>query len=149
MNRSTATWIISTIQCRHCSARVTHVEDDFLCTPCHQLAELFPTGERNRRRRGHIFLSSTMLRTIPALYATEDTPLDVKRLHAHYFLGSHDWYIAELDPEAGRAFGYSTGGACEWGYMDLVEMEALVAGWNVIERDLHFVPTTTQELGTG
>jgi hypothetical protein len=88
-----------------------------------------------------------MLKTIPALYATERTPLDEKTLHAHYFFGDHDWYLAELDPDAGRAFGYSTGGSCEWGYMDLFEMEATVGAWNIIERDLHFTPQTAQELG--
>src|ERR1019366_466132 len=96
MNRSTAKWIMSTFQCRHCCERVTHVENDFLCTPCHQLIQLFPNGESNRRRRGHTFLTTTMLKTIPALYATENIPCEVKTLYAHYFYGGHDWYIVEL-----------------------------------------------------
>jgi hypothetical protein len=87
-----------------------------------------------------------MFQSFPALYATEDTPLAEKMLHVYYFLGSHDWYIAELDPETGLAFDYSTGGACERGYMDLVEMEEVIGAMSVIERDIHFVPTTTQEL---
>jgi hypothetical protein len=150
MNRSTAKWIASTIQCRHCCARVTHVENDFLCTPCHQLAQLFPTGESNRRRRGHAFLTSSMLKTIPALYATEDSLLAEKTLHAHYFLGACDWYVAELDPETGLAFGHADLGMGfpEWGYFNLVEMEAtLVHEWLVIEREVHFTPRTALELG--
>ena len=50
-----------------------------------------------------------MLKTIPALYAAANIPYDVKTLYACYFYGSHDWYIAELDPETGRAFSYSPG----------------------------------------
>ena len=147
MNRSTYNWIGSTIQCRHCSELVTHAGSDFLCTPCHQLAELFPQGESNRRRRGHAFLTTTMLKTIPALYATEDVPCAKKTLFAHYFYGSHDWYIAELDPETGRAFAYCPGHPGEWGYVDIAEMEATVGAMSVVERDLYFTPTTTRELG--
>jgi len=101
MNRTSAKWIGSTIQCRHCYERVNQAEvgKEYLCTPCHQLAQLFPTGESNRRRRGHAFLTSSMLKTIPDLYDTEHTPLDEKNHHLHYFVGACDWYIAELDPE--------------------------------------------------
>ena len=150
MNRSTYNWIGSTIQCRHCSELVTHAGSDFLCTQCHQLTELFPQGESNRRRRGHAFLTTTMLKTIPALYATEATPLAEKTLFAHYFLGACDWYVAELDPETGLAFGHADlgMGLPEWGYFNLVEMEAtLVHEWLVIERDVHFTPRTVLELG--
>jgi hypothetical protein len=152
MNRSTAKWIGSTIQCRHCNERVNQDEvgKDYLCRPCHQLAQLFPTGESNRRRRGHAFVTSSMLKTIPALYATEDTSLAEKTLHAHYFLGACDWYVAELDPETGLAFGHADLGMGfpEWGYFNLVELEqTVVHGWLVIERDLHFTPCTTLELG--
>ena len=147
MNRSTAKWIMSTFQCRHCCERVTHVENDFLCTPCHQLIQLFPNGESNRRRRGHAFLTALMLKTIPVLYATENIPCEVKTLYAHYFYAGRDWYIAELDPETGRAFSYCPCYPGQWGYVDLVEMEATVGAWSVIERDLHFEPTSVQELG--
>lgn len=147
MNRSTYNWIGSTFQCRHCSERVTHVENDYLCTQCHQLTELFPNGETNRRRRGHAFLTTTMLKTIPALYATENIPCEAKTLYAHYFYGGHDWYIAELDPETGRAFSYCPGHFSEWGYVDIVEMEAIVGALSVIERDLDFVPISAHGLG--
>ena len=147
MNRSTAKWIMSTFQCRHCCERVTHVENDFLCTSCHQLIQLFPNGESNRRRRGHAFLTASMLKTIPMLYATENIPCEVKTLYAHYFYGGHDWYIVELDPETGRAFSYCPCYPGQWGYVDLVEMEATVGAFSVIERDLYFEPTSVQELG--
>jgi hypothetical protein len=48
-------------------------------------------------------------------------------IHAHYFCGSHDLYIAKLDSETGRAFSSSPGHVGEWGYVDIAEMEATVA----------------------
>jgi len=68
---------------------------------------------------------------------------------AHHFYGSHDWYIAELDPETGRAFSYSPGHSGEWGYVDIAEMEATVGALSVIERDLHFTPIPTRKVGIG
>lgn len=152
MNRSTAKWIMSTIQCRRCCRRVdsSEVGNDFLCEACHTHAVIFPTGEVNRRRRGHDFLMSAMIRTIPKLYVTEDLPLDEKVLHAHYFVGGCDWYVAELDHETGDAFAHSDLGMGfpEWGYVNLRELEAIVVnGWIVVERDLDFRPMTAKELG--
>ncbi len=152
MNRSTANWIMKTIQCRRCFRRVaaSEVGNDFLCRACHVLAQLFPQGERNRRRRGHAFITGAILLKVPALYATEDTPLPEKTLFAHFFVRACDWYVCELDPATGRAFGYADlgMGSPEWGYFDLVEMEeTVVHGWMVIERDLDFTPTTARELG--
>jgi len=38
----------------------------------------------------------------------------------------------------------------EWGYFNLVEMEATVVNdWVVIERDVHFTPRTALELELG
>jgi hypothetical protein len=91
-----------------------------------------------------------MLKSIPVLYATEDTSLAEKTPHAHYFIGGCDWYVAELDHETGFAFGHADLGMGfpEWGYFDLVEMEQTVAHeLYVIERDLHFRPQTAKELG--
>jgi hypothetical protein len=71
-----------------------------------------------------------------------------KQLHAHYFVGGCDWYVAELDPETGDAFGYADLGHGEWGYFNLVEMERTVAsGWLVVERELDFRLTTPREVG--
>lgn len=143
---------MNTIQCRHCCRRVDSAEvgRDYLCAACHALTVLFPAGEVNRRRRGHDFLTSTLIRTIPALYATENVPIKDKVIHAHYFVGGCDWYIAELDRETGDAFGYCDVGQgyAEWGYSNLVEMERTLAFELLpIERDLDFTPTTARELG--
>lgn len=77
------------------------------------------------RQRGHRFQPPARdLARIPALGATEATPCDEKVLHLHYFQGSADWYVAELDPETWRAFGWAriTPGGGEWGYFDLAEL---------------------------
>jgi len=108
---------------------------------------LFPTGETNRRRRGHAFVTKTMMQSIPVIYATEAVDLADKQLHVHYFVGGCDWYVAELDPTTGDAFGYADLGHGEWGYFNLVEMERTVASLYVIERELDFRPTTAGELG--
>ena len=67
-----------------------------------------------------------------------------------YFVGGHDWNVAELDYETGLAFGHAdlSMGYPEWEYFDLVEMEKTIAHEViVIERDLHFRPQTAKELG--
>lgn len=150
MNRSTSNWIMSTITCRHCFRRVApaDIQRDFLCRPCHLLADLFPMGELNRRRRGHVFLPSLMLNRMPERFTTEDTPCSEKTLYLHYFAGGMDWYIAEFDPESGLALSYSPNGPFEWGTVNLANMERLVAHFGVIERDLDFEPCTRRELGT-
>ncbi|WP_052069536.1 DUF2958 domain-containing protein [Streptacidiphilus albus] len=110
--------------------------------------------EQNRHIRGHAFYPPfAELAKIPGLYATEDQPVGDKVFHIHYFTGGSDWYIAEVDPSTGLAFGwarvnYPTG---EWGYIHLVELEELcvtpsacqgqVAVPIIVERDLHFTPT--------
>lgn len=148
MNKATAQWIGSTTQCRSCCERVAHVEADFLCTPCHHLRRLFPTGETNRKRRGHAFLTRTMVRDIPEVYSTEEVDLADKLLVAHYFVGGCNWYVAELDRRTGDAFGWADLGMGEWGYFNLVELEqTTVQGWLVVERDLHFRPQSARELG--
>lgn len=109
-------------------------------------------NEQWRDLRGHDFLpDSYILHNIPALYATEDVPVLEKTIYIHYFIPAamlpFDWWIAELDPEEGLAFGY----AClhgdtqnaEWGYISLIELEGIMMRGNppaLVERDLEFKP---------
>lgn len=99
--------------------------------------------ETQRSRRGHGFYPDTAM---PALYDTEDTPAADKTIHAHYFAGGSDWWIAELDPTTGLAYGYARIGGmddcAEWGYVDLTELETINVrgGLIVVERDLHWTP---------
>ncbi|MBG0738825.1 DUF2958 domain-containing protein [Paeniglutamicibacter antarcticus] len=100
--------------------------------------------EPNRKIRGHNFYApKAVLSKVPALGATEDTPLEEKKFHLHYFTGgAANWYIAEYDPATGKAFGLmdpSGRGDGSWGYVSLPELEAYnPSGYRVIERDCYF-----------
>ena len=99
-------------------------------------------SETQRRRRGHRFTPPIAdTRAIPALYATESTPTTAKTLHLHYFVGGHDWYVAEVDRQTGEAFGLTVvNGEAEWGYFDLNALEQVNVrgGLLVVERDCWF-----------
>ena len=86
----------------------------------------------------------------PALYSTEDTPIEDKKIVAHFFGGSCDWYVAEYDPTTYEAFGYADlgMGGGEWGSFNLQEIEAINAhrGMLIIERDCHFDKGTSKEV---
>ena len=43
--------------------------------------------------------SKERLAKIPRLYETEDTRLQDKLIHLHFFIGGCDWYIGEYDGE--------------------------------------------------
>ena len=73
---------------------------------------------------------------IPKLYETEDTQLEDKLIHLHFFIGNCYWYIAEFDGEH-LFWGF----AClngdlqnaEWGYMSFVELQNLKVGFMEID----------------
>ena len=100
--------------------------------------------ETQRRIRGHNFYApKAVMKKVPALGATEDVPFEEKKFHLHYFAGgAANWYIAEVDPSTGRAFGLmdpSGRGHGSWGYVDLRELEAVnLGGYRVVERDCYF-----------
>jgi hypothetical protein len=101
------------------------------------------------RRRGHKFVApAAVLEAIPALYGTENIPVAEKVIHLHYFCGSADWYITELDPETGEAFGWAEilSGGGEWGYAYLTELATLISGPLVVERDLYWTPCKVSEV---
>jgi len=125
-------------------------------------------AEINWKIRGHDFYPpDDQLQAIPRLYATASTPIPDTVVRLHYFHGSSDWWIAELDQESGLAFGYVCLGGdsqmAEWGYVELSELEALYVSGGVfkdqndaiagvrnrilIERDLSWVPRTVAEIG--
>jgi len=68
---------------------------------------------------------------MPALYSTEDVPVEEKLVHAHFFIPSQqlpfDWFLMELSPEENyTAFGFlclqgDTQNA-EFGYFALWEL---------------------------
>src|SRR5437763_16878759 len=106
--------------------------------------------ETRRRERGHLFYpTDDEAARIPRVYATEHIPLDDKLLHLHYFTAACDWWIAEYDPESGRAFGYAclNGDArnAECGAIDLTELEAVRVGPVMVQRDLHWTATLARD----
>jgi hypothetical protein len=113
----------------------------------------FERIEKNRQLRGHKFFPENMAE-IPALYSTEEVALRDKIIHLHYFIGDCHWYIAELDPATGLAFGYailhSDFQDSEWGYSNLFEMETLRLSLgdfdSVIERDLDWTQRKFSEV---
>lgn len=100
--------------------------------------------ESLRKRRGHDFYPPLSERLeMPALYETEPIRAALKVVRLHYFVGGSDWWIVEVDWSDGTAFGFCDMGHGEWGYVDLVELEAIAVGpfQQPVERDLHFTPT--------
>lgn len=86
--------------------------------------------ETRRAERGHDFYPpANVLASVPALYDTEQVPAEDKTVHLHYFVADCDWWIAELDPDSGLAFGYlrlhGDDANAEWGYVSLPELEAI------------------------
>jgi hypothetical protein len=99
-------------------------------------------------------LTAEILKSTPALYATEDVATEDKKVTAKFFFpsGRGTWFMTELDPyDEKLAFGYCVsplGPDCdEWGYFSLTEMESLSVGGLGIERDMHFRPCRFSELG--
>lgn len=77
---------------------------------------------------------------IPALYETEDIPLDEKIIYVHFFIRDTHWFVAEHDPEKGLFFGYAILNGelqmAEWGYSSLDEMLGTDIHGLKVERDL-------------
>ena len=101
----------------------------------------------------------------PKLYATEGKEPEEIEIIAHYFTSSFDWFMTELDPATGEAFGYVknlTMPECsELGYFSIAEFDkynkhAFAKGTRIIdghiystpiiERDLHFAHHTLADV---
>lgn len=77
------------------------------------------------------------IRAVPPLYTNEHLGTDA-RVRLHYFGGSHDIWITELDHETGEAFGFTCLGGdmgnAELGYVSIPEIVAT----NRLELDLYW-----------
>lgn len=127
--------------------------------PTDTTCDLDAAIRRVDRMRGHKFFPPKNQRLlIPALYATDSTPLEDKIVRLHYFTGGADWYIFEIDDD-NLAFGWCRlfAGCGELGYVDLNELAVIEprisaapgGGLNVrpcVERDLHLSPTRFGDL---
>ncbi|WP_167496907.1 DUF2958 domain-containing protein [Cellulosimicrobium funkei] len=102
--------------------------------------------ETQRRLRGHNFYPPKAQRAaVPALGASAGEALEEKVVHLHYFLGSADWFIVEVDWTTGEGWGFADLGLGhgEWGYIALTELEELRTTRGlpqVVERELDWEP---------
>ncbi len=68
------------------------------------------------------------LSKIPRLYETENTRIQDKLIHLHFFIGGCDWFIAEYDGEDifwGFAILNSDYEMAEWGYASFDELKSI------------------------
>ncbi|HYQ85292.1 MAG TPA: hypothetical protein VEP28_15045 [Rubrobacter sp.] len=119
--------------------------------------------------RGHPFYPpDDEWERIPGLYDTEKIPTAKKLIMLHYFVGGFDWWVAEVDPDRTRAFGYvclNDPANAEWGYIDLIDLATLYRPGDVlrevlddellrmrirpplvVERDLHWTVRPVNEI---
>ncbi|MGZ7292865.1 hypothetical protein ACXWQM_10135, partial [Streptococcus pyogenes] len=76
--------------------------------------------ELRRHQRGHAFYEG--LDSVPAPDFESNVPFLDRTIHAHYFVGGADWWVAELDRENWIAYGWvNLGVGPEWGPFELTE----------------------------
>lgn len=101
----------------------------------------------NQIPRGHQLLTQEMRQKLPELYSGEEQGLDALA-QAKFFTPDSfwSWYASEFDGDD-IFFGLVSGLELELGYFSLKELESVHGPMGLpIERDLHFVPQTLQEL---
>lgn len=70
-------------------------------------------------------MTAEMLKHVPRLYETENTPPEQKMVHAIYIIpleSCWSWYLTEYDLETRTGFGLVAGYDVEWGYFSLDEL---------------------------
>ena len=91
------------------------------------------------------------LAQIPGLYATENTPVQDKIIHLHFFFAGSDWFIAEFDGED-IFFGFAVLNNdlfnAEWGYISFSELKEIRLSGFEIDNDLHWQPCRAGEVVT-
>lgn len=105
--------------------------------------------------------SPEMLKGIPPLYASPETPLEEVIIHGHFFGGAADWFAAEFDGED-IFFGYVNLGdpqCAEWGTFRLSELRDVRIPVEIhvgretrraaigVEWDEHWRPRPFREIG--
>ena len=106
--------------------------------------------DKHSGKRRHALMTKELAKTIPPLYANEDTSEDEVVVRAKLFtpFSNWTWYITEWDAEEGLCFGLVDGLATEVGYFDLTELSevTLFRGLPAVERDLDWRPQTLAEV---
>ena len=88
-------------------------------------------------------------KTLPALYATEQTPAADKIVRVKFFCpwNQWTWYAVEYSTARREFFGLVRGLEVEWGYWSLDELKQVRGpGGLSIERDIHFSPRTVRQV---
>ena len=79
------------------------------------------------------------LAKIPKFYSGEETPLEEKVIHMHFFMGGSDWYATEYSPKEGNFFGFvilnGMYDMAEWGYFNFEELCKLKLSFLEVDRD--------------
>lgn len=90
------------------------------------------------------------LAKIPAIYSTEETPLQDKMIHMHFFLAGCDWYAAEYDPTDRIFFGFVVLNGdldmAEWGNFSLDELMNLKVKFLEVDRDRNWKVRPAREV---
>ena len=101
-------------------------------------------------------LTEAIKKATPALYANEGRTPDETPITAKFFTpdSSWTWYMTEMDPEQGLAYGYTRNDAmpdcAELGYFSLEELRTLRGGLGLpVERDRHYGRHTLAEVMAG
>ena len=76
--------------------------------------------------------------------------LTEKVIHLHFFIGSCDWYVAEISHKNwDLMFGYANLGDsynAEWGYVSLSELKSLKTGPVEVDFDHYWIPTAFKNI---
>lgn len=96
--------------------------------------------------------STKVLSKVPKLYATEDTLLQDKLIHLHFFIGGCDWYVAEIDEANKFMWGFAILNRdlemAEWGYISLPELRAIRIGFIHVDYDRFWRVRPAREVDT-
>lgn len=90
--------------------------------------------------RKHQLLPKSIMRKLPAIGATENTPDPIVHLRLFSpYMRKGVWLITEVDPATMEGFGWADLGMGELGYIDLNELARMNrGGLPIVERDLYF-----------
>ena len=97
-------------------------------------------------------ITKELQKNIPAIYSTEEIPLNDKIAVAKFFnpCGAGTWYVIEGQVEDDGdflCFGLVDLHEKEFGYFSVGELESIRLPFGLtIERDLHFVPKAIGEI---
>jgi len=97
-------------------------------------------------------LTKELEKKLPALYETDEIPVEDKTCHVKFFTpwSNWTWYATEYSPEDRLFFGYVCGMEKEWGYFSLDELESVTGPVGLkIERDIHFGPVKMDKVLKG